>query len=460
MSAGPKRPGSSFGPQKRESRTTTAGFLPCHDRRADRQTLRLIAVTQDTRAKHRTIPSNSLREGGWFVSGSIFQRGPKWVLKVPMGRENGKKRDKWLTFTTRREAEEVQRELASHTLAHSAGVGLYGNSRERLGSYLVDWLKRQKPRLAPRTQERYDSIVSQVRRDVIGGIPLARLAPRALEGCYARKLDAGLAPATALYHHRVMHKALRDALRQDIIVQNPAALAIAPRAVKTHPDVWTEAQTLLFLSEAKASSRFYPTCFFAVGTGARQGEVLGLSWRSLDVEAGTASVTHTLQWRRKTEGGGYTLKEPKTPHSRRSIALPPEIVDELRAVQQRQDEERRRRDLCPDGAACRNRYCRKWHETGLVFTLENGKAIHKRNLHRDMKDLCENVGLPWRRAFHGLRHAHASYLLARQVPVKVVQERLGHATAAFTLGTYAHVLVGMQDQAVRATSEMLQVARK
>jgi len=392
------------------------------------------------------------------MPGRIFKREGSYVLKIYAGREGGKKKDKWLTFRTRQEAEAAQRELASHTLAHSAGAGLYGSPRERFGPYLTDWLKRQRPRLAPRTYERYEQFIAQVRSDAIGAIPLARIAPRALESYYGRRLDAGLTPTTVNHHHRLLHKALRDAVRQDLILQNPVASAVAPKRTRTRPEVWTEAQTLLFLSEAKASSQHYPVFLFMVGTGARVGEALGLRWRDLNLDEGVAYITQALQ---RNRGGGYVLKNPKSTHSRRAISLPPEVVEELPRLRALHEEGRLRRGLCAEQAQCTRPACSRWHDLGLVFCQPNGKPLHDNNLRqRDLQRICSKLGLPWRRALHNLRHAHGSYLIQRGVSVKVVQERLGHATAAFTLNTYAHVLAGMQEQAAQAISEMLRDAKR
>lgn len=394
------------------------------------------------------------------MPGRIYKRGRSYVLKVYAGREGGKKRDKWLTFPTHQAAETVQRELASHTLAHSAGTGIYGSPRERLGPYLVDWLSRQKPHLAPKTHERYETFVGQIRKDVIGTVPLARLTPRALENYYARKVEAGLSSTTVNHQHRMIHKALGDAERQDLILKNPAHLAVAPKRAKTRPEVWTEAQTFLLLSEAKASSTYYPLYFFLVCTGVRLGEALGLRWRDLNLDKAEADATivRTLQ---RCKGGGYLLKQPKTHRSSRVVTLPAEVVDELRALKAREVENRSRRVPCERGQQCARPVCPRWHEFGLVFSQPNGLPLHANNLRqRDLHPLAVRLGLPWRRALHNLRHAHGSYLLQRGVSVKVVQERLGHSSPAFTLATYTHVLAGMQAQAVRAVSDMIQDAKR
>src|SRR6516162_1801642 len=92
-----------------------------------------------------------LRARGWTMPGSIRKRGSSYVLRLYVGKMSGIDKYKWLTFKSRQAAEAAQRELASHTLAHAAGTGLYGSPRERLGSYLREWHVRQTPRLAPKT---------------------------------------------------------------------------------------------------------------------------------------------------------------------------------------------------------------------------------------------------------------------------------------------------------------------
>lgn len=403
-----------------------------------------------------TLTPETLRVRGWTVPGSIVRRGNSYALKVYAGRDNGKKRDRWLTFRTRMEAEAAQRELASHTLAHAAGIGIYGSPRERLGPYLEDWCKRQKPRLAPKTHLWYEEIARQVRQDLLGTVQLGRLTPRALESYYARKQASGLSQTTVLHHHRLLHTALQAAERQDLILKNPAATAEAPRRARVRLEVWTEAQTLLFLSEAKVRSPYYPLYLFLVGTGVRIGEALGLCWQDLALGDGTAYIAQALQ---RPPGGGYTLREPKTANSRRTIALPSEVVEELRRLRAVQDAEKERRGVCAGGARCDRARCMRWHALDLVFCRRTGKPLHDNNIRqRDLRTLCTTLGLPFARALHNFRHAHATYLLQRGISVKVVQERLGHGAAAFTLATYGHVLQGMQTSAAQAVSAMLREA--
>lgn len=214
-------------------------------------------------------------------------------------------------------------------------------------------------------------------------------------------------PATTVnHHHRLLHKTLRDAVRQDLILQNPAASAVAPKRTRTRPEIWTEAQTLLFLSEAKASSHHYSVFLFIVGTGVRVGEALGLRWRDLNLSEGVAYITQALQ---RIRGGGYVIKEPKSTQSYRAINLPSGVVEDLRRLRARQEEDRLRRGLCAEQAQCAKPACNRWHNLGLVFCQPNAKPLHDNNLRqRDLQRICVKLGLAWRRALHNLRHAHGS----------------------------------------------------
>ena len=387
------------------------------------------------------------------MPGTIVRRGRSYALRLYIGKVNGKKTYRWYTHRTFAEAQAAQRELATHVLANSSGLGLAGSPRERLGAYLREWAEGQKARLAPRTVERYETFAAQVQRDALGSVLLARLSPRILEDYYRRRLEAGLSGTTVNHAHRMICKALRDAVRLDLIVQNPAAMAEAPKRTRSRPDVWSEPEVLMFLAEAEASSRYYPLYLFIVSTGERVAEALGLPWRDLDLREGAVSVTQTLQ---RPSDGGLLIKEPKSHKSHRAISLPPETVKVLRDLRNRQEGERRRRTVCSLGFSCLAQGCKGWHETELVFTQPNGKPLHANNIRqRDVRRICTKLGLSAKRVLHGLRHFHGSVLDSRDVPLKEIQDRMGHASAQFTLDTYVHRLRGMEDNAARAISAML-----
>jgi integrase len=172
----------------------------------------------------------------------------------------------------------------------------------------------------------------------------------------------------------------------------------------------------------------------AVHCGLRQGELLGLTWKDVDLEAGT------LQIRRTLSDGAFTA--PKTARSRRSVKLTAGAVEALRCHSAHQADEM-------------TRMGERYEDRGLIFASEVGTPFNRHNLaQRSFKPLLKRAELPNIR-FHGLRHTCATLLLSKGVHPKFVQELLGHATIAITLDTYSHVLPGMGDQTAAAIEDAL-----
>lgn len=165
----------------------------------------------------------------------------------------------------------------------------------------------------------------------------------------------------------------------------------------------------------------------------RSGELLGLTWRAVDLERGAISVVASLQ----PTSRGLALVETKTNRSRRVIDIEPRVVAALRRHRAAQEMERR-----VAGAAWEGR-------DDLVFTTTTAAPIDGRKLIRTwFRPLLAKAGLPPIR-IHDLRHSYASIALARGVHPKVVQEALGHATIAVTLDLYSHVVPSLQREAAK-----------
>ena len=163
-----------------------------------------------------------------------------------------------------------------------------------------------------------------------------------------------------------------------------------------------------------------------------------LKWADVDLEAGKISVRRTLS----REGGHYTLGEPKTKRSRRTVKLTKVATEGLRRHLSRQ-------------MAQMDRLGHLYRDQGLVFTTDSGAPLNPPNVrNRSLHRLTRKAALPKIR-FHDLRHTCATLLLGRNVHPKIVQEMLGHATVAITLDTYSHVLPGMGDQAAEAMEDAL-----
>jgi integrase len=243
--------------------------------------------------------------------------------------------------------------------------------------------------------------------------------------------NGGLSVKTVRYIHGIIRKALGDALDSGYVVQNVAVRAKPPKlkaAKATEMKTWTAGELRRFYDHLK-DDRLFALWRLAGQTGMRRGEVLGLRWESLDLDAARLSVVHTLV------AVDYVVMpgDAKTQKGVRTVDLDPETVAALRRHRAQQAEER-----LAWGPA--------YEVTGLVFTNENGTLIHPERISQLFKKHVRSAGLPPIR-FHDLRHTHATLAMKAGVPVKVISERLGHADVAFTMNTYAHAMPGMQAEA-------------
>jgi len=210
-----------------------------------------------------------------------------------------------------------------------------------------------------------------------------------------------------------------------------------PRMRRLEKKTLSPEQARVFLS-AVAGDRFEALYVLAVTTGMRQGELFALKWSDVDVESATLQVRGTLQ-RTVT---GLVISEPKTAHSRRSIAHSALAVDALRPHRVRQAEER-----LALGSA--------WEDCGLVFCNTIGKPRDAISfLRREYWPMLTRVGLP-RMRFYDLRHTAATLLLRQGIHPKVVAEMLGHSTISITLDMYSHVMPDLQREASAAMDRLI-----
>lgn len=199
---------------------------------------------------------------------------------------------------------------------------------------------------------------------------------------------------------------------------------------------WSAPELRAFLEHVQGD-RLYAAWRLAASTGVRRGELLGLRWVDVDLAAGHVAVRQTLTAVR----GKLLFDAPKTARSRRSVALDTETVTALRSWRADQLEER-----LAWGEA--------WQETGMLFTREDGSLIHPDAFSAWWSRHLRQSGLP-RIRFHELRHTHASLALLAGVPAKVVSERLGHATVAFTLDVYSHTIPSLHQDAAEKIAALL-----
>jgi integrase len=365
------------------------------------------------------------------MRGQIRKRGKSWAVIVYLGRnpQTGQKRRKWYTHATKREAEA---HLAQVLVQVQAGAGV-PPSKLLLGDYLDRWLQDYaRGMLAATTLRSYEETVRLHLAPALGDAPLARLSAPTIQAYLNQKLQHGLSVTTVRYHAAVLHVALRRAVRWGLLVRSPLEFVDLPRPRRKEMRVWDEEQVRLFLGEARKSSEYYALYLAAVTTGMRQGELLGLRWADIDFTLGIATIQQTFY----RLGGEQLFRTPKTATSRRVVELSPALLNELQRARELQK-------------AIRQKLKDAYEDHDLVFCQTNGRPLHAHNIvRRDFHLTGQRAKVP-RIRFHDLRHCHATHLLRQGENLKVVQERLGHSTPAFTLSVYGHVLPGMQRDAAR-----------
>ncbi len=221
------------------------------------------------------------------------------------------------------------------------------------------------------------------------------------------------------------------------MMRNPTDLVDSPRIACHEMTSLNPEQANAFMVAAE-TSRHRGLYVLAMTTGMRQGELLALRWKDVDLEAGVLSVTGTLQL---TPGGGLIVEEPTTHRSRRQVVLAEFARDAL--LHHRVEQ-----------VAAADRAGSLWKDHGYVFPNIYGGPQYAEKVRVDFKRLLTVAKCPAIR-FHDLRHTAATLMLGQGVHPKIVSEMLGHSTIAITLDLYSHVTPAMQREAARTMNSLL-----
>lgn len=361
----------------------------------------------------------------------------KWQAIVECGTDasTGKRHQIYRDARTKAEARQILQKLlrgledGTHVEQHNLTVAEY------LRSHHADHTRHHS---SPHTHQCSGYVIEGHLVPGLGMHKLTELRPMHLQRYYAVKLDSGLSPTTVRKHHNLLHAALRHAVRMQLLAVNPTDAVVPPRVVRKEMKFLDAEQSVAMLRAAEGTP-LHLALLLALGTGMRRGELLGLRWCDVDLDGGTLIVAQTLQEAFKE----LHLKEPKTAKSRRRITLPGVVVEALRIEKARQAEKTLASPLGEPGS-------------DLVLCAPDGGPWWPSNFNRTWQKFKNVNGVKVR--FHDLRHSHASQLLAAGVHVKVVSERLGHASVGITLDTYSHVIPALQEEAAEKIDAGLRAA--
>jgi integrase len=314
-------------------------------------------------------------------------------------------------------------------LKRQVAGGMDVNDTSTVGEFLEHWLSVARGGLLHNSWLAYCQVVRDHIVPFVGGVRLADLRPDHVQRLYSERLAAGVGASAVRHTHKVLHRALGQAVRWGLVVRNVADLVerpTVPRAVVRALSAG-EVQGLLLAARGERLEGMY---YLAVVTGMRIGELLGVQWSDVDWERQGVSVSRQVS---RVRGGGLVFQPVKTAAGNRLVALGEDGLDVLRGQQVRVE-------------GWRGFAGERWVEQDLIFPNGVGKPLEHRRVGREFRVVCERAGLGAVR-FHDLRHTSASLMLRARVPALVVSDRLGHSNVGITLDVYSHVIEEMQSEA-------------
>ena len=380
----------------------------------------------------------------------------RWQARIVTGinPSTGRRQYTYETFDTKDAAESwLTRERARVQSGDWTDPG-----KVTAGDLLSRWRADNEAAWAPRTAERYRSVIGHHILAKWRFAPIASVKTSAVQAwllglrsqgrlTWQKNADGkrvlvrgqgGLSVASLRYIRSAMHQAFAAAVTDGLLSRNPIDAVRLPqvRQAKVSPMTIAEIRAVI---EASRGHRLHAFFVLALTTGARAGELLGARWEDFDLDAGRWEIKHTLQ---RVKGKGLVLGPPKTETSERTVRLPAAAVAALVSHRKRQAEERLKAGSL-------------WRDGGFVFATHFGTPLEEGNVyHRVWRPVLESAGVQPRR-LHDARHSHASLLVAQGEPLKLVQERLGHAVPRTTVALYVHLYADAHEQAANRLDALL-----
>lgn len=367
-----------------------------------------------------------------------------FVADIGTGADGKRKQARRRGFATRRAAQaELDRLRVS---VHEATF--VAPQKLTLGEYLGGWLASvETAGLRPSTVTSYRRNLGHHVLPTLGCIRLQALTPLHLDRLYSelrttgsRKTGGPLSPRTVRYVHTILRSALADATRKSIVTRNAADAASPPsaKAAKAPEQAWWTPDELRRFLASVAGEEHYALFRTAAMTGMRRGEVCGLRWSDVDIDAGRLEVRQQIV---TVDHVPMVSEHPKTDSGRRTVDLDPATVAVLRAQRAAQ-------------ATTRLAMGAGYTDRGFVFAQVDGSHLHPESVGHVFARRVARSGLP-RIRFHDLRHSHAAHLIAARRDCLEISRRLGHANPAFTMSKYGHLMPKADSEAAAAVAALV-----
>ncbi|MEM5777679.1 MAG: site-specific integrase [Candidatus Aenigmatarchaeota archaeon] len=367
------------------------------------------------------------------MPGSIQKRGKnKYLLVVSAGFDITGKRIRHTKVITANSDAEAEKQLALFYAEVMKG-NIRNDQQLTLGEYCKHWIETKEKKLSSKTIDGYKKLLKRI-NEALGHIRLAKLKPRHLVEFYNLLREENLTENTISHYHRFLHAVLETAYKVDkLIPENPAKAVIDPPTPgRPRPHFYDDDEQILKLLKAlnNAPIKYKMFVILALETGARRGELLGLEWKDIDFEKGIIYIRRASNYTK--ENGIYT-STTKTETSVRKLSITEELIAFLKEYKKWQNELRLQKGD-------------KWIDTDRLFTQDNGMPMHPDTPDKWFKKFLRENNLP-PITIHGLRHTNASIMIANDVDIITIAERLGHADKSTPVRIYGHMLNKKEKQA-------------
>lgn len=352
----------------------------------------------------------------------------RWYWRYTIGRDpaTGKAIVKTLYGSTKTEVEIKKRKF----LVELETTGkVAGTSRMTVEEWISEWLETYCVNIAPSTRKKYESDSRNRIVPYIGAARLSELKQADIQK-YINTISQELKPRSVRNIYGTLHESLDKAKELDLIKTNPARNIELPRVIK-EPITPLPESAVKSLVSALDGDFYRDPILFALYTGAREMEILGLTWACVNFSTATITVKQQL----KREHGEVSLVPAKGGKTR-TVPLVPQAVELLREQKAKQNQWKA------------DSYGVFHNPLDLVFTNEIGGALVALSVRKHFKQAAAEIGCPDLR-FHDLRHSYAVYQIRAGVDFKTISENMGHYSTAFTMDTYAFVTREMEKESAR-----------
>ena len=366
-----------------------------------------------------------------LVAGHLTLKNGRYYAVLNYRNAGGQRKTKWISLglPEKGSKRKAEAELARLRAEFEPPKEVGDLSSDMLfADYLLEWLEIAKGRLAVAT---YSSYAAMIKKPVgpyfrQRNLTLRELEARHLQMFYSEMLRK-VKPNTVIHYHAIIHSALKYAVKTDMLVQNVADKVDRPKKNSFQP-VFLSAEEMQKMFEALRGTKLELPVLVAAFYGFRRGEVLGLKWDAIDFERGTISVIRTVTT--ITLDGKQTEIEQQSAKTKSSLRTLPLIGSFREYFLQVKEAQELNKQVCGN--------CYNHEYDGFVFVDELGERMRANYLTSAFPKFLEDHGLR-RMRFHDLRHSCASLLLANGVPLKHIQEWLGHSDFTTTANIYAHL---------------------